>query len=542
MWDLPKLVRLQKARNALKDGRLDEAFDIAQDKKLRDYRECQVLLEKMVRPLLERAREHLGAGRPEDALADVERAQEAGGNRPETATVRQDVLGVLERVRMEENAEHRAANSARRHLDEGRLDAGSERLRDVAEDSEKAGDLRRRVQRLREEAREAQARVESCLKDGDVERALEAFRAVVSVAAEDPETRRLSDRIIQQAGAAVSAALNQGEIERARRILRGCDGTATSDALSEWRDTLSLCDKVAGATARRDWAGGRVYLRRLARILPDARWIALGEKQMKILDEALRDLRSGPLGEFASGFASRETPAVTPASAAAPEDVTAARRAASDASAGSPVAEANREDGRFLLWVDGVGSYLLLRSDSTSIGRLGSSLAPDIELAADLEGVHAQILRVDHDYFAVARGAVSIAEHPVERHLLADGDEIVLGSRSGLSFRLPTSLSTTALLKLGTGLRLSGDVHTVILLDGHLIFGEGSGCHIDVPKLDQRVILSCEKNAFRCRSPVPIVVDGKIHQNDASIPLGAHVEAGQLTFTLTAVNRQGDTT
>ena len=90
---------------------------------------------------------------------------------------------------------------------------------------------------------------------------------------------------------------------------------------------------------------------------------------------------------------------------------------------------------RFLLWVDGVGSYLVLKSGRVSIGRAGSSSRPDVALAADIAGVQAEILRVDDDYFLAAHAAVEVNGRRVDRKLLADGDRIVLGSRCEITFR-----------------------------------------------------------------------------------------------------------
>ena len=88
---------------------------------------------------------------------------------------------------------------------------------------------------------------------------------------------------------------------------------------------------------------------------------------------------------------------------------------------------------RLLLCVDGVGSFLLLTSEQVTVGRIGSSARCDVELAADLERVHAQFLRVDHDDFVVARGPVEVGGTRAERQLLSDGDRIVLGSRNRLT-------------------------------------------------------------------------------------------------------------
>ncbi|MEM7235254.1 MAG: hypothetical protein AAF517_23950, partial [Planctomycetota bacterium] len=192
---------------------------------------------------------------------------------------------------------------------------------------------------------------------------------------------------------------------------------------------------------------------------------------------------------------------------------------------------------RFLLWVDGIGTFLVLRSERVGIGRAGSSAQPDIELPADLEGVHAQILRVDHDYFLVAHGPVTVRGSAVNRHLLGDRDEFVLSKRSRLRFHLPSGLSTTAMIDLGSQ-RLEGDVRRVILLDGHLIFGSGDtqekvACHLNVPKLKDRIILSFENDQFYCRTQADVTVGGKSHSADDAIPFDEQVQAGELAFTLT---------
>ena len=68
--------------------------------------------------------------------------------------------------------------------------------------------------------------------------------------------------------------------------------------------------------------------------------------------------------------------------------------------------------------MDGVGSYLLLRAERVTLGRAESSANPDIALPADLEGAHAHVLRVDHDYFLVPRGPALVNNTPITRHLL----------------------------------------------------------------------------------------------------------------------------
>ena len=57
--------------------------------------QAQILLEKIVAPLLKRAAENFEAKRLEEALADVERAAEAGGKRPDVIELRDRILAAL---------------------------------------------------------------------------------------------------------------------------------------------------------------------------------------------------------------------------------------------------------------------------------------------------------------------------------------------------------------------------------------------------------------------------------------------------------------
>jgi hypothetical protein len=62
-----------------------------------------------------------------------------------------------------------------------------------------------------------------------------------------------------------------------------------------------------------------------------------------------------------------------------------------------------------------------------------------------------------------------------------------------------------------------------------------------VPKLKDRIVLSADQNGFRCRAPIPIAINGSLGSQNEVIAVGAHVEAGPVTFTLTEAPREGGT-
>ena len=62
-------LRLKQAETALKDGRLDEAFDLLHSSEaLRQHRRGQSILTQLTQQLAERGRDHLTAGRLQEAL------------------------------------------------------------------------------------------------------------------------------------------------------------------------------------------------------------------------------------------------------------------------------------------------------------------------------------------------------------------------------------------------------------------------------------------------------------------------------------------
>src|SRR5688572_3234659 len=358
MWDLPHLIQLRKARHALRAGRIDEAYAIATDTRLGDHRKRQVLLEDLVSPLLDRAKHHLDAGRAEDALADVERARVAGGNRPALVDIREAALGRLHQARLMKDKERQLMASIEGHLGEGRLGAGAERLAAAPED--RAEELRRRIERCRREAAEARDEARTRLSRGEIAPALERARSAYSLESDDRETRELLHECAREAESAISKALLEGSISVAVSILERLGGLDEIAAAAErWREPVELCDKAARAISDRDWARARVALKRLLSIVPKAAWATAAEKKLREVEDALAEIEAGPLGRRLSALGAGAS-AGTGAAAAARK---APLLAGLTARAVPAQIEKTKRPRRFQLWVDGIGSYLVLTGD-----------------------------------------------------------------------------------------------------------------------------------------------------------------------------------
>jgi len=110
----------------------------------------------------------------------------------------------------------------------------------------------------------------------------------------------------------------------------------------------------------------------------------------------------------------------------------------------------------YLLWIDGVGTYLVYLPETLRIGGPGETgvtggLASDwadLSLLASLSRHHASIIRSGENYFLEAQAPVFCNQRAVnDRVLLTDQAALRLNTDTVLTFRQPTALSASACLE-----------------------------------------------------------------------------------------------
>ncbi|HZN68896.1 MAG TPA: hypothetical protein VFB66_26690, partial [Tepidisphaeraceae bacterium] len=141
------ILRIRQAECALGDGRLDEAFELADRHDVRSHRRGQRLVGRLVKALVDRGRKHLDGGRLHDASADSEKARRLGGLMPDVAGLRSAIAERMsEKVRVERN-QARLVAAARQHIDNGQLSVGGKLLEGLGES--RAGVMLRDVEARR---------------------------------------------------------------------------------------------------------------------------------------------------------------------------------------------------------------------------------------------------------------------------------------------------------------------------------------------------------------------------------------------------------
>ena len=187
---------------------------------------------------------------------------------------------------------------------------------------------------------------------------------------------------------------------------------------------------------------------------------------------------------------------------------------------------------RFLLWVDGVGGYLVCMGDRVSLGQPAGSRV-DVPILADLSRLQAWIQRVEDAYVLRPHGSAAVNGRPVSEAVpLADGDLIELGRSVRLRFRQPSPLSATARLELESNHRLPWAVAGVLLMADTCILGPERSSHVVTRPETPRVVLYRQGEELWCRSEADFDVDDSPASGRARVQPPARIRGEEFSLGL----------
>ena len=191
----------------------------------------------------------------------------------------------------------------------------------------------------------------------------------------------------------------------------------------------------------------------------------------------------------------------------------------------------------YMLWIDGVGAWQLYVGNSFSIGaptfEAVSSDITDITLLANISRRHA-ILQYDADQWrVVADHLTSVSDHVVDGTAgIRSGDQLCLADRVKLGFRVPSVLSSSAVIDFESNHRPAYTLDGIILMVDHCLLGPGRDHHIFCPDWPDVVVLYFRDRSLHCRSSLPLKIDGKPASPSAPLTHGAIVDGDDLRFRI----------
>lgn len=523
------ILRIRQAECALTDGRLDEAFELAQADDVRGHRRGQELTGRVVRAFVRRGGDHLVALRFTEAMDDCRKAARLAGSTAEIAHLRAEIARAMVARQHLDQEQGRLIATARRRIDDGEFSMGQRLLDEAAEQTGRVGTLKQEAALRRDALDSACGKVQAAIDRDDWSKAIEELLSARKQKLTGVRLSELAGHLTKLVLGRIRVNIAGGRLDLADNQMRRLQPLAGEQVdAQELAKVLRYCHQAARLIERgRVQQAGRIF-RRLSSILPDVAWVDQAVRDCRSATEALEMLTAGPVGLLCP----EDAEGLDLTSHEKFEDVSVGERR-QELVEEVPAAQALPE--KFLIQADGVGSFLVVRGDAVTVGPISSAERPQVGLLADPSLPVATIERTDQDYFLRCERPVMVNEKPTTEKLLVDGDRIALAPRCRWRFLRPNAASGTAVMAM-SGARLpQADTRKVILLDREIVIGPGPTAHIRVDQCEQGAVLHVRDGRLLCRSDMPALVGGRPIGPDDAIPMDAPVQIGPISLVFKAV-------
>jgi hypothetical protein len=188
---------------------------------------------------------------------------------------------------------------------------------------------------------------------------------------------------------------------------------------------------------------------------------------------------------------------------------------------------------RFLLWIDGVGGYLVCMGDDVVLGQASPEYALDIPIQADLSRRHARIARRGDGYVIEPLQRTQVNGQVIHgRTLLSDGDEIELAQGVRLRFRQPHALSASARLDFLSHHRTQPKADGVLLMAESCVLGPKWQNHVVCRDWQGDVVLYRRDGELCCRAMDSIEIDGRLCDGRGQLHRNSHVSGSDFSMSL----------
>ena len=196
----------------------------------------------------------------------------------------------------------------------------------------------------------------------------------------------------------------------------------------------------------------------------------------------------------------------------------------------------------FLIWVDGVGGYLVCTKPINFIGQAGGGSVISIPMQADVRQRHARLETIAGRHLIQPLGPVSIAgrEVPLDENIvISSGQQISLGGKVELTYRQDHPLSKSARLDFTSRHRTLPWSDGVILAGQSIILGPNPDNHVFCPGWKEDLILFQRNDQWFAKSKIGFCVDEQALANEAAIRFDSRLFGDSFSLKLEAVFLDG---
>jgi hypothetical protein len=317
--------------------------------------------------------------------------------------------------------------------------------------------------------------------------------------------------------------LNQGRVDLADDLLGRINALSDVGSQIQAMGQAVLFCKQAGQSIQAGQVveAGEV-LKKLRLILPKAGWLKTAVQHSQEAQQALDELRTGPLSLIVfepCSPPSEPTPSPINPPAALPKPVRAVDP--------RPVPD------MFVLQIDGVGSFYVMPQNTVCVGPISSSKVPDLPLMTQPHIPSIQVMREEGDYLLRGSGSVQVNGVSVTQKCLMDGDRIQMSDKCRLKFNLPNAASTSATLVLSGTRMARPDINYCVLMDREILIGPGCNNHIRSDRLDHTLALMLNQGRLTVKNANQLMVNHKPIKSTDALPINTPIKMDGLTLVIT---------
>ena len=190
------------------------------------------------------------------------------------------------------------------------------------------------------------------------------------------------------------------------------------------------------------------------------------------------------------------------------------------------------EFSRFMIWVDGVGGYLVCAATENSIGQATQENQVSIPISGDIRQVHARIQSADNGHLLHPVGPVSVDRQAVvEPQLLGDNRTFEMGDSVSLRYCKPHPWSTTAVISFESRNRTFPWSDAVIIAGNTIVLGPNAQSHIRCTRWEHEVILLRREGKWHCRSFADFSIDGEPIEMEGLLHGNSRVDGRDFSFS-----------
>ena len=192
----------------------------------------------------------------------------------------------------------------------------------------------------------------------------------------------------------------------------------------------------------------------------------------------------------------------------------------------------------FMLWIDGVGGFLVCTNPLVTIGRAKPGARIDIPVQADLRREHLQIKRLETQYL-VSQPSVETTEGEIDWQLLADDQQVDLGHGVEIRFKQTHPLGRSARIEFTSRHRTEPWSDAVLLLGDAILMGPDRSNHVYCSRWKDQLVIYRRGNQILLRSQgdqTRLEVDGVAQAKDILLQDGLQITGDEFSISCEEVS------